>query len=241
MMYLKQFKILFNLLFLIHFLAVLPVCALEIPGELPFNFINSKTLHLRDSNLGNPQIVEVGSKISIDPNFLLEHLGTATPSQEQVQRLLLNPGEISKDRVVTRRFLDSYTRKPTNDYFFPVTVQTKSGKIKTGSMALHAYNRTGMVELKRADGTDISQHQSPELTAQMKSLIDQNRTDTEAQTGCSDCAAKTQPQTQALADVARSLDASAKSSSNPLWEKFQNFARDFAKANKQISRSSGFM
>lgn len=221
------------------FLTVLPVCALEIPGELPFNFINSKTLHLRDSNLGNPQIVEVGSKISIDPNFLLEHLGTATPSQEQVQRLLLNPGEISKDRVVTRRFLDSYTRKPTNDYFFPVTVQTKSGKIKTGSMALHAYNRTGMVELKRADGTDISQHQSPELTAQMKSLIDQNRTDTEAQTGCSDCAAKTQPQTQALADVARSLDASAKSSSNPLWEKFQNFARDFAKANKQISRSSG--
>ena len=210
-MNLKQFKFFFSILILAQFLPALPICA----QELPFNFINTKTLHLRDSNLGNPQIIEIGAKISIDPNFLLEHLGTNTPSQEQVQRMLLNPGEISKDRVVTQRFTDSYTGKPTNDYFFPVSVQTKSGKPKSGKMALHAYNRNGMVELKRADGADVSQYQSPEITAQMKSLIDQNRIDTEAQSVCSDCAGKTQPPTQALADVARSLDAAATSSSNP--------------------------
>ncbi len=234
-MNLKQFKFFFRILILAQFLLALPVSALE----LPFNFVNTKILHLRDSNLGNPQIVKIGSKISIDPKFLLEHLGTETPSQEQVQRMLLNPGEISKDRVVTQRFTDSYTGKPTNDYFFPVSVQTKSGKAKSGKMALHAYNRNGMVELKRADGTDVSQYQSPEVTAQMKALIDQNKEGTEAQAGCTDCAEKTQPPTQSLADVVRTLDAAAKSSSNSLWEKYQNFAREFATANKRISRSRG--
>lgn len=245
-MSLKKFKLFLSNLILAQFLLVLPVGAMEWPNmppetgsELPFNFINSKVLHLRDSNLGNPQVIEIGSKISIDPKFLLQHLGTETPSQEQVQRLLLNPGEISKDRVVTLRFIDSYTKKPTNDYFFPVSVQVKSGKIKAGKMALHAYNRNGMVELKRADGTDVSQFQSPEITARMKTLIDQNKADTEAQNGCSGCAATPPPQTQALADVARSLDAASQSSTNPLWAKYQDFAREFSTANKKISRSQG--
>lgn len=245
-MNLKQIKFFLSHLIFAQFLLALPVCAMDWPDspaethtELPFNFINTKVLHIRDSNLGNPKPVEIGSKISIEPKFLLEHLGTATPSQEQVQRMLLNPGEISKDRVVTQRFTDSYTGKPTNDYFFPVTVQSKSGKIKAGKMALHAYNRNGMVELKRADGTDVNQYQSPEITAQMKLLIDQNKAGTEAQAGCADCTGKAQPQTQALAAVARSLDAAATSSANPLWEKFQNFAREFSTANKSISRSRG--
>ena len=211
-MNLKQFKFLFSFLIFVQFLLALPVCALELPemptesrNELPFNFINTKTLHLRNSNLGNPQIIEIGSKISIDPKFLIEHLGSATPTQEQVQRLLLNPGEISKDRVVTQQFTDSYTGKPTNDYFFPVIVETKSGKVKSGKMALHAYNRNGMVDLKRADGTDVTKYQSPEVTAQMKSLIDQNKSGTEAQSGCAGCTGTTQPPTQALAAVAKKL------------------------------------
>lgn len=245
-MNLRQLQFFLSHLILAQFLLALPVCAMDWPdtptdtrNELPFNFTNTKILHLRDPNLGNPQAVEIGSKISIDPKFLLEHLGTETPSQEQVQRMLLNPGEISKDRVVTQRFKDSYTGKPTNDYFFPVTVESKSGKVKSGKMALHAYNRNGMVELKRADGTDVSQYQSPEITANMKLLIDQNKAGTEAQAGCGDCTGQTPPPTQALAAVARSLDAAAKSSANPLFEKFQNFAREFATANKRISRSRG--
>ncbi len=245
-MNLKHFKFFLSHLVLAQFLLAQPVCALVLPdmptpeagSELPFNFVNTEILHLRDSNLGNPQIIEIGSKISIDPKFLLEHLKTETPSQELIQRLLLNPGEILKDRLATQRFTDSYTGKPANDYFLPVRVQTKSGNAKSGKMALPSYNRKGMAELKRADGTDVSQHQSPEITAQMKFLIDQNK-NTEAQSGCTDCAGKTQPPTQALADLARRLNAAAKSSSNPLWEKYQNFAREFTTANKHISRSRG--
>lgn len=237
LMNLRHLKYLFSFLLLAQFMTASPVCAAGDTGELPFVFINNKTLHLRDNNLANPQVIEIGSKISIDPAFLLEHLGSPTPTQEQVQRLLLNPGEISKDRIVTQRFRDAYNGKMTNDYFFPVMIQTKSGTKKSGKIALQSYNRNGMVELQRTDGSDVTLFQSPQITAQVKSLIDQNRA-TEAQGPCTTCT-KTDPQNQGLADIAKALDAKAQTSTNPLWAKYQDFAREFSNANKKISRSRG--
>lgn len=236
LMYLKHGRFLFSLFCFIQMLVSAPLCAQEADSNLPFVFINSQVIHLRDTNLGNPQIIEAGSRISIDSKFLLAHLGSETPSQEQVQRLLLNPGEVSKDQIVTQRFVDAYNKKVVNDYFFPVSIITKSGKIKSGKMAVHAYNRTGMLELKRTDGTDVAQFQSKETTEKMKSLVEQNRASTEAQAGCADCGTKTPAQSKALADIARNIDGQ-NNSSNPLWAKYKDFAREFSASHKNISRS----
>lgn len=240
LMNLRHLKNLFNIVCLLQFLAILPVAASGdnkgLQNSLPFRFINNRILHLRNNNLAKPEVIEVGSQINIDTKFLLEHLGTENPNQEQVQRLLLNPGEISKERIVTQRFINASNGKPKNDYFFPVSIQTKSGKIKTGKIALHAYNRTGVVEIKRADGSDPRQFQSSEVTAQMQELINQNKSTTEAQ-ACTDCSAKNTSQTQGISDIANALDSNSQTSSNALWAKYKDFAKEFSTTNKNISRA----
>lgn len=230
-------KNILNLFCLIQLLVAPTTLAKEEQNHLPFSFINNKTIHLRNNDLTHPQAIEIGSKISIDPKFLLEHLGSETPSQEQVQRLMLNPGEISKNKIVTKRFRDTFTGKIISDYFFPVTIRTKSGINRSGKIALQSYNRNGLIELRRNDGQDPNQFQSSEITTQMKALIDQNKSLTEAQAGCNDCAEKSLAGTHELAAIARTLNISNTDSTNSLWEKYKEFAKEFSSTNKNISTS----
>lgn len=237
----KHLKILFNLFFLFQLTIALPAVGSEnnkdLQVTLPFSFKNNKTIHLRDNKLANPEIIEAGAQINIDTKFLLKHLGTEKPSQEQIQRLLLNPEEITKDKVVTQRFIDVTDNNPKNDYFFPVYIKTKSGQIKTGQMAVHAYNRTGMIELQRADGTDPSQFQSSEITARMNELISQNKSTTEATAQvCTDCSEKN-TQKQDLSDIAKALKIDSQTSTNTLWNQYKNFAEDFSTKNGNISKA----
>ncbi|MEQ1722295.1 MAG: hypothetical protein ABL930_03910 [Pseudobdellovibrio sp.] len=203
--------------------------------DLPFSYSNTKSVHLRNNNLGSPQAIEAGAEITIDPKFLLEMLGSENPTQEQVQRLLLNPGEASKDKVVTQQFRDVNNGKPKNDYFFPVIVKTKTGETKAGKMAFSFYNRTGMLEIKRTDGADPTQFQSSQITAQLRDLIDQNKA-TEAQS-CQQCEAVSNKPTQSIADLARALESSSKDSSNQLWAKYKEFTKEFTAAHRKIKKS----
>ena len=114
------------------------------PGVV--TFINKSTLNLRDSSLKNPQPIQRDSEISIDPKYLKEHLGSETPSLEQIEQLMLNPTEVSKT-IVTQSAPDARTGKAFSDYFFPVIVKDKSGKLSNGTMALQAYNRDGLVNI----------------------------------------------------------------------------------------------
>lgn len=204
--------------------------------QLPFTYSNTRAVHLRNNKLASPQAIEIGSEISIDPKFLLEMLGTVLPTQEQVQRLLLNPGEATKDKVVTQSFYDVQSRRWKNDYFFPVIVKTKSGQVKTGKMAFQSYTRTGSVEIKRADGSDPTKYQSKEVTAQMRDLIAQNREYTEAATPalpCAKCAtqAATNPQAQNIAQLAAALEANSRSSNTGIWARYKDFAKEFTAKN----------
>ncbi|MBY0555005.1 hypothetical protein K2P97_10790 [bacterium] len=210
--------------------------------SLPFTYSNTRSVHLRNDKLSNPQAIESGSEISLDPKFLLEMLGTVLPSQEQVQRLLLNPGEATKDKVVTQSFYDVQSRRWKNDYFFPVIVKTKSGQIKTGKMAFQSYTRTGSVEIKRADGSDPTKYQSAETTAQMRDLIAQNREYTEAAgpaLPCAKCATQAAgtPQAQTLSQLSAALESSSRSTANQLWPRYKEFAKEFTAANPNIRKS----
>ena len=199
--------------------------------ELPFNYLNNKAIVLRSSDLSQPQVIDAGSTISIDPQYLQDNLGTATPTQEQVQRLLLNPGEASKGRIVTQEVRDFLTRQKINDYFFSVVVKDKSGIVKKGKMAFNSYFRTGKVELHRTDGEDPEKHQSAEITDRLRTFIDDNRNNTEARGDCKECRdARSSAPTQSLADIARAL------SDTQLWNRYQSFAREFNAANPNITR-----
>lgn len=234
----KNLKNLINSFFLILTLTAFTANAAgEAPQVLPFSYSNTRSVHLRNDKLAKPQVIETGAEISIDPDFLLEMLGTATPSQEQVQRLLLNPGEATKDRVVTQPFYDVQSRRYKNDYFFPVIVKTKSGETKSGKMAFQSYTRTGTIDIKRADGSDPTQYQSSQTTAQMRDLIEQNKSYTEAQV-CQNCEAASNPQIQALSQLTAALETSSRTTANELWPKYKEFAKEFTAINKNIKRSN---
>jgi hypothetical protein len=231
-MKLKFIKNLFNILCLSITTFSFSVYA----AELPFIYSNTKSVHLRNNNLGNPEVIEAGAEITIDPKFLLQILGSENPTQEQVQRLLLNPGEASKDKIVTQQFRDINNGKPKNDYFFPVLVKNKKGELKSGKMAFSFYNRTGLLEIKRTDGADPTQFQSSQITAQLRDLIAQNST-TEAQ-NCQLCEAASNKPTQSISDLARALESSSKESSNQLWAKYKDFTKEFTSANKKIKKTN---
>jgi hypothetical protein len=205
-------------------------------NNLPFHFENSRRIVLRNSNLRAPVLIENGAKISIDSQYLLRTLGTETPTQEQMQRLLLNPGEASNGRIVTESFLNEYTNRRANEYFFPVTITTKSGEVRTGKVALNAYVRMGSVELKRDDGADPKRFQSQRTTEQLQGLVEINRP-TEGQP-CDTCATAVPPiDTRPLSEVARSIESSYTSSTNELWNKYITYAREFTAANPNITRA----
>jgi hypothetical protein len=196
---------------------------IALANNLPFQFKNNRKIVLRDSNLRAPTIIEGGAKISIDGQFLLKNLGTETPTQEQLQRFLLNPSEASKGRIVTESFINHYTNRRVNEYFFPVTLTTKTGEVRTGKMALNAYVRMGHVELKRDADADPTSSQT-ELT-------------TEGQP-CDNCSSTVPPiDTRPLSEVARSIENNYTTSTNELWNKYIAYAREFTTANPNITRA----
>lgn len=228
----KRLPTLLKLVLLFQFL----FAEVAFANNLPFYFENSRKIVLRNSNLRAPIMIEGGAKISIDSQFLLRNLGTETPTQEQMQRLLLNPGEASNGRIVTESFTNEYTNRRANEYFFPVTITTQSGEVRTGKMALNAYVRMGNTSLKRDDGADPTRFQTQRTTEQLQGLVEINRP-TEGQP-CDTCSSAVPPiDTRPLSEVARSIESSYTSSSNELWNKYITYAREFTAANPNITRA----
>jgi hypothetical protein len=229
----KFMKKIFNVLYLTITTFSFSVYA----AELPFSYSNSKSVHLRNADLLNPEIIDSGAEISIDPNYLLKMLGTEKPTQEQVQRLLLDPGEASKGQISTRAFRDANNATAKNDYFFPVLIKTKKGESKTGEMALSFYNRTGALDIKRTDGADPTLFQSRQTTAQIRDLIVQNLP-TESASLSRDCEPAAARPTQAIAELNRAIGTASVNSSNQLWSKYKEFTKEFTATNKNIKKSN---
>jgi hypothetical protein len=204
----------------------------------PFYYYNNQKVRIRDAKLNSLSIVDSGAKIKIDPNFLLQTLGTENPTQDQVQRLLLNPEEASKGKIVTQKFYNNSSGTFRNDYFFDVQVETKDGKTLTGKMALQAYHRMGITEIKRTDGENPITHQPDETTEKVSLLQSQNMNLAEGRI-CQNCSAPANnPPAQSIAEIARVLEEGPKGNENNLWQDFQNFAREFTLKNRTISRAN---
>lgn len=228
----KRLPKLLKLILILQFL----FAEIAFANNLPFHFENSRKIVLRNSSLTAPTIIESGAKISIDGQYLLKNLGTENPTQEQLQRLILNPGEASNGRIVTESFINHYTNRRVNEYFFPVTITTKSGEVRAGKMALNAYARMGNVELKRDDGADPTRFQTERTTEQLKGLVEINRPP-EGQS-CDNCSSTAPPiDTRPLSEVARSIENNYTTSTNELWNKYIAYAREFTTTNPNITRA----
>jgi hypothetical protein len=152
-----------------------------------------------------------------------------------MQRLLINPGEASRGRIVTESFYNSYTKRRSNDYFFPVTITTKSGEVKTGKIALNAYMRMGLVSLTRTDGADPRRFQSRQTTEQVQGLIDINKTEGQP---CDSCDPVVPPiDSRPITELARAIETGYTTSGNDLWTKYTTYAREFTAANPNITRA----
>lgn len=203
------------------------------------SYTNAKTLRLRTHNLNHKQFVEPGAEISIDPQFLFKIFQTASPTHDQVQRLLLNPEEATKGKVVTQSFLDTITGKTKNDYFFPVIIKSKNGTQTEGKMAFQAYFRDGQIELSESARSNYQINQNPDIAERKAALIEQNRKMTEAGT-CTDCSPN--GASGNLSDLTQLKQAVSQappvtSSTNNLWEKYTEFAREFTKKYPHIKKS----
>lgn len=205
--------------------------------EIPYYFVTTAPTVLRNSQLQSPVTVPAGSVIRLDTAFLLANLGTATPTQDQVQRLLLNPGEASHGRIDAQRFYNIGSRRASHDYFFEVSVTRPDGQVSTGNMALQYYSRTGMLNLRRSDGVDPRTAQSSETAEQLQSLQDQNRTEAERCDACD--AARLEP-TRPIADIVHAIEgqSAAASPGANLWAQYQTFARDFTASHRNITRAN---
>jgi hypothetical protein len=188
----------------------------ESPAPASLTFVNTNSVYLRDNKLANPIVIPANSQITLDPQFVLSTFRTSAPSHEQVQRLFMNPGEFY-GRVGTDSFIDANDHRKKHDYFFPVSVQTPDGSQSSGKMALYTYNRVGLVELQ--NGPLSAPPRPTEGSA----------------AGCVSCTAAAQPNPAGgLSDVAHSI---SQNSSNPLWEKYKAFAKEFTETNKNIPKS----
>lgn len=199
-------------------------------NDVSFYFVTGETSVLRNASLASPANIAPGSRIAIDSQFLQRIFGTTTPTQEQVQNLMLNPSSYMR----TSRFQNVGARRYSNDYFFPVTVTTASGQTQSGMMALQYYNRVGQLELRRSDGADPRQFESEDVGRAQRDLVESN---TEAETCTGDCsrgAAAGSP-TAPLQDVAQAIEADT--STGSLLTRYQNFAREFTRANRTALRS----
>lgn len=211
-----------------------PVFALA--DSPPITMTNSVSLNLRDQDLKNPIGIEKDSEITLDPKFLKQYLGTETPTAEQIQQLLLNPTEVSKS-IVTQTAREARTGKTFSDYFFPVIVKNKTGKISTGTMALQAYARDGMISV------NVPIDDSPKSNAirdRIKNLRDQNTSVVPTEAGsvstCPQCDAATAA--QQAAQLAAAISLAARQPSNNLYQKYQAFARDFTTTQGKVTHSN---
>lgn len=204
-----------------------PILANTATSQTEQIFLAKRSFHLRNDNLGNPQVIEKDSEISLSKDFLKKIFKTENPTNDQIQRLMLNPGEVSKD-IVTQTVKDPTTGRSFPDYFFPVTVKTKNGQVKTGKMALQSYVRNGFVL-------------SPAENGRIADLRDQSQTPTPttAPTGggiCVNCKDQEVSETDKLKIAARKMADLAAAKSNDLWTAYQDFARQFTKENKRINK-----
>ena len=203
--------------------------------EPNFNFKNTRSIHLRDENLQNPQVIQKNAHISIDPEFLKEHLGQENPGIEKIQQLLLNPTEASKN-IVTETTTHANKKGAFSDYFFPVTIKTPNGETKKGKMALQAYHRNGQMEIKMTDGSDMNWKSNEEYNRQNEILKELNSSVTEAEHSapCQNC--KTDTLKFQVEQISGAIDHSANKIPGTLFQKYQQFSRDFIKANGPITR-----
>jgi hypothetical protein len=180
-------------------------------------FITTNSVYLRDNKLGNPIIIPANSEVSLDRQFVLDTFRTEIPTHEQVQRLFMNPGEFY-GRVNTESFIDANTHKKKHDFFFPVSVKTPTGQITNGKMAVYTYNRVGLVELK--DG----KLSAPPRPTEGSSV------------GCAACSAPPSSSSSSgdLSAIANKIN---QNSSNPLWENYKAFAKEFTESNPNIPKS----
>lgn len=208
------------------------------PAETGFSFTNTRSIHLRDENLKNPQVIAKNANISIDPEFLKLHLGRENPGIEKIQQLLLNPTEASKD-IVTEAAMRTTGRGAFSDYFFPVLIKGTNGEIKKGKMALQAYHRNGQMEIKMADGSEPKWDTSdPDRKRQYEILKELNSLSTEAgsTTTCTNC--QSNSSAFEVQQIAGAIEHSAKNAQGSLYQKYQDFAREFLKQNGSATRRS---
>lgn len=225
------------------FISIQLLSALSFAADVPFFHVTTEASVLRDARLENPINIPEGSKVSIQSHYLRDKLGTATPTQDQIQRLLLNPGEASRGRISTRRFYHTGSRTPRYDYFFPVTITLPSGEEKVGAMALQYYNRSGQLEIRRTDGADPSRFQSAETTQQIRSLVDDNKPAATEAAVCTNCDNRRRAEpVQDLQVVAERAQAdSNERATNNLWQRYQTFAREFASSHRVTRANAGQM
>lgn len=223
--------------FIVFIIIQIALIAQASADSLAFSFVSPQTTILRTSDLTQPQSIPAGSVIRIDSEYLRQYLGTENPTQDQIQKLLLNPGEATRGRLVTQRFRNIGSRRSSADFFFDVSVVEPNGEIKTGSMALQYYYRSGFLSLRRSDGVDPSRDESPETAARRQELVDDNQqrpVNTEAQAqvcvSCDQSRAGRNP-VAPLTDIVRSADQS-------LWNDYQSFAREFTRQHPRITRAN---
>jgi hypothetical protein len=182
-------------------------------------FNTKKAVYLRDSKYRNPQVIEKGAVVTIDPVFLRDVFGTLAPTNEQIEKLLLNPGEASDD-IVTHRFTDTYTKRSHADYFFPVVITTKNGEIKKGMLA-----RGSMIN---ADIVDMP-YESNDLKALQEQVAD--HTPEEGGKVCHDCMTRQLPPATVTIkkEAQKSVDIAkvAVTAEGDLFERYKKFAHDF--------------
>jgi hypothetical protein len=198
-------------------------------------FRNKTDIYLRDANLKNPVGINEGAEISIDPAYLKKHFGTETPTAEQLQRFMLNPGEYTHGRVDAETFR-SANGKQGYDYFIPVTVRTPYADAQSGKVALQYYSRMGQLDVIPAGEI------SPQTSQYSRTLIAQNRVPTTQAETCDTCRPATLPNApgngQNLTAIRAALETGARTSSNVLFARYQEFARGFTARNGRITKAN---
>lgn len=199
-----------NLKLLITKIGIVAFALLAINSAHAFNFMNTSTIHLRDSQLQNPINIMPGSTITIDPTFLRQHLGTETPTPDQIQEFLLNPSNSAAGGLQTERFYVAGSNRPRNDYFVPIRVQSVDGKEYSGKTAFQYYMRNDQLII---DGAQINERR---------------RMLTEANTVCTNCTTVALNQVDSLRQVTAQIDRNGTASTHPLYERYLKFARNFS-------------
>ena len=221
---------------------VLPAIPIPTPASAGIRFRNSTDVWLRDAKLKNPVGIDEGADITIDPEFLKRNLGTDSPTADQMQRFMLNPGEYSRGKVGAESFRSTNGRRGF-DYFFPVTVRSPNHEPRTGKLALQFYSRNGQLEMIRPSDAPAPTAQTNALR---RTLIAQNRTPTTQAETCEACRAAALANapgpTPNMKDIRTAIETSARAPSNTLFSRYQAFARGFTARNGRVTKANaGYM